>query len=75
MEETLEIIDAHAHLDEVEDLSAAIERARAAGVVGIVAVGMDIESNRRTLEIAERYPGYVFPALGYHPWGILESAN
>ncbi len=73
MKETLEIIDAHAHLNEVADLHAAIERARAGGVVGIVAVGMDIASNRRTLEIAGQYPGYVFPALGYHPWDILES--
>ncbi|HET6488678.1 MAG TPA: TatD family hydrolase [Syntrophales bacterium] len=73
MEETLEIFDAHAHLNEFEDLPSAIERARAAGVIGIVAVGMDMASNLRTLEIAGQYPGYVFPALGYHPWNILES--
>jgi TatD DNase family protein len=74
MGETLEIFDAHAHLNELEHLPAAIERARAAGVVGIVAVGMDVESNRRTLEIAGQYPGYIYPALGYHPWNIQESA-
>ncbi len=73
MRESIEIFDAHAHLNEVKDLPAAIERARTGGVVGIVAVGMDIASNRRALEIAGQYPGYVFPALGYHPWDIRES--
>jgi TatD DNase family protein len=34
---------------------------------------MDMASNRRTLEIAGQCPGYVFAALGYHPWNILES--
>jgi TatD DNase family protein len=74
MGETLEFFDAHAHLNELSDLSAAMERARAAGVIGIVAVGMDMASNRRTLEIAGQYPGYVFAALGYHPWRIQESS-
>jgi TatD DNase family protein len=73
VEKSLDIFDAHAHLNEVENLPAAIEQARTAGVVGIVAVGMDVASNRKTLEIAARYPGYVFPALGYHPWDILPS--
>jgi TatD DNase family protein len=31
---------------------------------------MDIESNRATLEIAARFPGIVYPAVGYHPWSI-----
>jgi TatD DNase family protein len=74
MEKTLEIFDCHAHLNELENLPAAIERARAAGVIGIVAVGMDMASNRRTLELAGQYPGYVFPAVGYHPWKIQESS-
>jgi TatD DNase family protein len=74
VEESLEIFDGHAHLDELEDLPAAIERARAAGVTGIVAVGMDMASNLRTLEIAGQYPGFVFAALGYHPWRIRESS-
>jgi TatD DNase family protein len=31
---------------------------------------MDIESNRTTLDIASRFPGIVYPAVGYHPWSI-----
>ncbi len=64
------MVDTHAHREEIEDLDLAIERARDAGVVAIVAVGSDLESNRRTLEIAGRYRGYVFPALGLHPMNL-----
>jgi TatD DNase family protein len=60
------LIDTHAHLDALEDGSEAIERARAAGVDRIVAVGSGIESCRLTLRIAERHGG-VFAALGIHP--------
>jgi len=34
---------------------------------------MDVESNRKVLQIAEAHPGYVYPALGYHPWEIKEE--
>jgi TatD DNase family protein len=68
-----QIIDTHAHLDEVENLEQVIAGAKAAGLVGIIAVGSDTASNVKTLEIATRYPGFVFPALGWHPWDIKES--
>lgn len=61
------LIDSHAHLEELEDLDSAIERARQSGVVAIVAVGSDYESNSQVLEIAERYRSLVYPALGLHP--------
>ena len=69
------LVDTHAHLDDIGDLDLAIERARDAGVVAIVAVGSDLESNRHTLEIAERHRGYVFPALGLHPWNLGHSPS
>jgi TatD DNase family protein len=61
------VIDTHAHLDACEEPpETLIERARAAGVERIVAVGSGIESCRAALEIAERHDG-VFCALGVHP--------
>ncbi len=69
----ISLIDAHAHLDQVIDLTESLQEARAAGVRGIIAVGMDVESNRKVLQIAEANPGYVYPALGYHPWEIQEE--
>jgi TatD DNase family protein len=61
------VIDTHAHLDSCEEPpETLIERARAAGVDRIVAVGSGIESSRAALEIAERHDG-VFAAVGVHP--------
>ncbi|MBN1691657.1 MAG: TatD family hydrolase [Dehalococcoidia bacterium] len=64
------LIDTHAHLDEMEDLAAAVGKAGLAGVAGIIAVGQDLNSNTRNLEMSASYPGYVYPALGLHPWAI-----
>jgi Tat protein secretion system quality control protein TatD with DNase activity len=50
------LIDGHAHLNELENIAEALNAARAAGVAGIVGVGMDIVSNRRILELARQYP-------------------
>jgi TatD DNase family protein len=64
------LIDAHAHLDEMEDLAAAVGRARLAGVAAIISMGQDLSSNARNLEMSASYPGYIYPALGLHPWAI-----
>ena len=69
----LQLIDTHAHLDEIENLDVVLEQAKAAGVIAIIAVGQDAVSNTKTLEIAARYPGFIYPALGYHPWSIKEA--
>ena len=58
------LVDTHAHLDEIENLGQAISEARTAGVVAIVAVGADYESNNKVLEIAQAHQGFVYPALG-----------
>jgi TatD DNase family protein len=67
------LIDGHAHLDAIIPIDPVIERARSVGVSRIIAVGMDFESNKKTLKIAGSYPGYVFPAIGFHPWSIKEN--
>ena len=59
--------DTHAHLDACADpAEEVIERARAAGVDRIVAIGSGIDSCRETLAIAARADG-VSAALGVHP--------
>ena len=65
-----ELIDGHAHLNEIDDIEGALGRAAGAGVVRIVAVGMDMVSNCRILELAAAYPGLVLPSVGFHPWSI-----
>ncbi len=69
----MSLVDCHAHLEELEDLSESLDEAKAAGVRGIIAVGMDIESNKKILKIAEANTQYVYPALGYHPWEIRQE--
>jgi TatD DNase family protein len=70
------MIDGHAHLNEIQEIDEAIERARKAGIYGIVAVGMDVDSNRDTLRLSKRFPDFVHPAIGYHPWSItLENVE
>ncbi|MBN1855410.1 MAG: TatD family hydrolase [Dehalococcoidia bacterium] len=66
-----EVFDTHAHLDQVEDLEACLDLARKAGVVGVIAVGTEASSNEKTLRIAERFKGFVHPALGLHPCDIV----
>jgi len=64
------LIDTHAHLDELQDLDSTLEGARKAGVVAIVAVGSNRQSNIRTLQISQEHRHFVYPALGLHPWEL-----
>ncbi len=66
-------VDSHAHLDELDDLSEALQEARRGGVKGIIGVGVDVESNKKILKIAQENDGFVYPAIGYHPWQIREE--
>jgi TatD DNase family protein len=64
------VVDAHAHLDELDNVDEALETARTMGVAAVVGVGMDSVSNMRILDIARRYPGLVQPCVGLHPWNL-----
>jgi len=73
MAENISLVDCHAHLDELDDLSEALQEAKTAGVKGVIGVGVNVDSNKRILKIAEENHGYVYPALGYHPWKMREE--
>ena len=73
VQEKMFLVDCHAHLDELDDLSEALQEAKTAGVKGIIGVGVNVDSNKRILKIAEQNYGYVYPALGYHPWQMREE--
>jgi TatD DNase family protein len=63
------LIDTHAHLcDPVFDPDRAhvLERAKAAGVAAIVAVGEDLKDAERNLRLAAQYP-MIHPAAGLYP--------
>jgi len=64
-----ELFDSHNHLyfDTFDaDRDAVIERARDAGVVGMVCVAEDAATGRRCVELAAQYPE-VYAAVGLHP--------
>jgi len=63
------IIDTHCHLDMkdyVGDLDAVIERARQKKVTKIITIGIDLESSRKAVSLARKYPG-VRASVGIHP--------
>jgi len=67
------LIDTHVHLNEIKQVEKVVRTARSAGVEHIVAVGMDLESNIKTLELAGKFPETVYPAIGYHPLLIRDD--
>lgn len=61
--------DTHAHLDYPEfapDFSELLDRANAAGIARLITIGTDLESSRRAIDLAERYP-QIFAVVGWHP--------
>ncbi len=61
------LIDAHCHLDLMEEgPAAAVATAAAAGVTRIVTVGIDLPSCERAVELASAFPG-VYATVGMHP--------
>ena len=71
------LIETHAHLDYPDfanDLEEVLRRAADAGVTRIVTVGTSIESSRRAIELAEKYPA-VYAAIGVHPSFVEEAED
>lgn len=68
-------IDAHAHLDEIKDLAPALAKSKAAGCVAIVSCGYSVPSSLKTLEIAEKNPGFVFPVIGISPQASMDLGH
>jgi TatD DNase family protein len=67
VETPVSVVDTHCHLFLVEqDPAAVVETARAAGVETLICVGIDPDSSRRSLELAESFRG-VFATAGVHP--------
>jgi TatD DNase family protein len=64
------LIDTHAHLDELSNLDSVLEEAKNTGIIAIVAVGSNHQSNIKTLGISQKYNRFVYPALGLHPWEL-----
>lgn len=61
------VVDTHCHLFLMEvEPALAVEAARAGGVERLICVGVDVESSRRSRELADAFEG-VFATAGMHP--------
>jgi TatD DNase family protein len=73
----MRLVDTHSHIHDAEfdgDRDAVIERARAAGVELIVALGVDLENSRRALALAGSRPG-LLAAVGVHPHEAKDATD
>ncbi|MDA8407252.1 MAG: TatD family hydrolase [Deltaproteobacteria bacterium] len=71
------LIDSHAHLELeplVEQTQAVVARAVAAGLIGIITVGIDLQDAKVALGIAEQFD-MVFAAAGFHPHNAKDVAD
>jgi TatD DNase family protein len=71
------LIDTHAHLDYPDftgDFDDVLRRATDAGVTRIITIGTSVESSRRAVDLAEKYPN-IFAVIGVHPTFVEESGE
>ncbi|MBR3646293.1 MAG: TatD family hydrolase [Lachnospiraceae bacterium] len=71
------IIDTHAHYDDEafdEDREEILSSMRKNGIETIVNIGASIESCKKTLELANRYP-FIYGALGVHPSDVEDLTD
>ena len=70
------MIDTHCHIDDpqyAEGLEAFLIEQREDGVEAILVPGVDATSVKDVLEVCDRFPEYLFPALGLHPENVKED--
>ncbi|RJP33619.1 MAG: TatD family deoxyribonuclease [Actinobacteria bacterium] len=68
----MNLVDTHAHLDLLkEDVGKALGTAAQAGVTKVITIGIDVESSRRAVEYAHRFP-QVRAVVGMHPHDALD---
>jgi TatD DNase family protein len=71
------LIETHAHLDYPNfagDFDDVLRRATEAGVTRIITIGTSVESSRRAVDLAEKYPN-IFAVIGVHPTYVEESGE
>lgn len=66
-------VDAHVHLSDEEYsgcISDVLAEARAANVMALVSNSIDLKTCMGSLELAGSNSGFVYAALGVHPWAV-----
>ncbi len=75
---SLSLFDTHAHLNVAafdDNVADVVARAKAAGLVGITVIGIDVATSRRACDLAAEFPGFVFAAVGIQPNSAAGAAE
>jgi TatD DNase family protein len=70
-----DFFDTHAHLDYPEyekDFADVIARAQSAGIVKMISIGTSLDSSRRAIQLAEKFP-MIYAVVGWHPGEALAT--
>ena len=70
------MIDTHAHIDDSqyqENLEAFIAQQQSEGVEAILVPGVEVATLAAVREVCQRFPGYLYPAIGLHPENITPN--
>src|ERR1700732_1247901 len=71
------LVETHAHLDYPDfanDFDDVLRRATEAGVTRIITIGTSVESSRRAVDLADKYPN-IFAVIGVHPTYVEEAGE
>ena len=74
----LSLFDTHAHLnvDAFDNrIDEVVQRARDAGLVGILVIGIDVATSRRACDLAAQYPGFLYAVVGIQPNSAAEAVE
>jgi len=72
-----QLVETHAHLDYPDfaaDFDDVLRRANEAGVTRIITIGTSVESSRRAIELAAKYPS-IYAVIGVHPTYAEQAAE
>ena len=73
----MRLFDSHAHIDDIsfnEDFPQTLQRAREAKVGAIMVVGINLETSKKAIELAEQHP-HLFTSVGVHPHDAKICSN
>jgi TatD DNase family protein len=69
----MKLVDAHVHLSDAEynnHTDELVADAKTSDVKALVSNSIDLKTSMDSLNLAEKNPGLVYPALGIHPWNV-----
>jgi TatD DNase family protein len=56
----------------MSDIDDIVKKAKNVGITAIIGMGVNKESNKKTLQLSKRYPEFIFSCLGIHPGEIYK---